>query len=268
MLTVFAVSDSTGETARRVLRSALVQFEDAEVDIQLRGGVRSAKKIREVVREAEGKDALILHTLVSDFLRQVMLSESRSHGVDAMDLMGPLLDRLTQHLRATPQEKPGLFRQLMEARARQIEAVDFAFHHDDGQRADDLEHAEIVLVGVSRTKKTPTALYLAYQGWFVANIPIVPGIPLPEELEAVPSERIFCLAMSPRRLMELRQVRANYLSIPDDDYADMESIREELRHCQQLCGRYEWQHLDVTGKSVEEMAHEIVLLLRSGLGEG
>jgi regulator of PEP synthase PpsR (kinase-PPPase family) len=266
MLTVFAVSDSTGETARRVIRSALVQFEDAEVDVQLRGEIRSAKKIREVVREAVGQNSLILHTLVSDYLRQVMLSESRTHGVDAMDLMGPLLDRLTQHLKATPQEKPGLFRQLTEARTRQIEAVDFAFRHDDGQRAEELEHAEIVLVGVSRTKKTPTALYLAYQGWFVANVPIVPGISLPEGLDVVPPERIFCLAMSPRRLMELRQVRANYLSIPDDAYANMESIREELRYCQQLCGQNDWQHLDVTGKSVEEMSHEIVLLLRSGLG--
>lgn len=267
MLTVFAVSDSTGQTAQRVIRSALVQFEDAEVDVQLRGGVRSAKKIREVVREAVGKNSLILHTLVSDYLRQVMLSESRHHGVDAMDLMGPLLDRLTHHLQASPQEKPGLFRQLMEARTRQIEAVDFAFHHDDGQRADELEHAEIVLVGVSRTKKTPTALYLAYQGWFVANVPIVPGIPLPEGLKRVPPKHIFCLAMSPRRLMELRQVRASYLSIPDDDYANMESIREELRYCQQLCGQHDWQHLDVTGKSVEEMSHEIVLLLRTGTGE-
>jgi regulator of PEP synthase PpsR (kinase-PPPase family) len=262
-LNVFAVSDSTGETAQRVIRAALVQFEDVPVTVHLRGKVRTPKQVRTVVREAVGQDSLILHTLVSDDLRRVMLSESRAHGVDAMDLMGPLLDRLTHHLQVSPQEKPGLFQQLSEARTRQIEAVDFAFRHDDGQRTEELEKAEVVLVGVSRTMKTPTALYLAYQGWFAANVPIIPGIPLPEALLKIPSSRTFCMAMSPRRLMELRQVRANYLSITDHAYAELENIREELRECQQLCGKHEWQHIDVTGKSVEETAQEIVLLLRA-----
>ncbi len=216
MLTIFVVSDATGETAERVVRSALVQFEEAPVKVLRRGHVGTPKQLRAVVQEAAAHDSLILHTLVSDELRHLILAESRSHGVDAMDLMGPVLDRLATHLRLTPQEKPGLFKQLFEARSRQIEAVEFAFRHDDGQQADELSRAEVVLVGISRTMKTPTTLYLGYQGWFVGNVPIVPEIPLPPALLSLPSERVICLVMNPRRLLELRRVRADYLGIPSE----------------------------------------------------
>jgi regulator of PEP synthase PpsR (kinase-PPPase family) len=164
MLMIFVVSDATGETAERMVRSALVQFEGAPARVIRRGDVRTPEKLRAVVQEAAGHRSLILHTLVSNELRRLMLPECRSHGVDAMDLMGPMLERLATHLRLTPQEKPGLFKQLVEARSRQVEAVEFAFRHDDGQRADELGRAEVVLVGVSRTMKTPTTVYLGYQG--------------------------------------------------------------------------------------------------------
>jgi len=164
MLTIFVVSDATGETAERVVRSALVQFEEAPVRVIRRGQVRTATQLRAVVQEATGHDSIILHTLVSNELRRLMLAECRSQGVDAMDLMGPVLDRLATHLGLTPEEEPGLFKQLVEARSRQIEAVEFAFRHDDGQHPDELSRAEVVLVGISRTMKTPTTVYLGYQG--------------------------------------------------------------------------------------------------------
>ena len=187
MLTVYVVSDGTGGTAERMARSALIQFENAPVNLVRRPNVRSAKKLRVVVEEAAAGESLILHTLVSDELRRLMVSETRLHGVDSLDMMGPILDRLARHLKLTPQEKPGLFQQLVEARTREIEAVAFAFRHDDGQNAGDLERAEVVLVGISRTMKTPTMLYLAYRGWFAANVPLVPGIAPPKSLLAVPA---------------------------------------------------------------------------------
>ncbi len=261
MLRIYVVSDATGETAERMVRSALVQFAEAPANVIRRGHVRTPEQLRAVVEEAIGYDSLILHTLVSNELRHAMLTECRSHGVDAMDLMGPMLDRLATHLRLTPQEEPGLFKQLVEAKSRQVEAVEFAFRHDDGQYPDELSHAEVVLVGVSRTMKTPTMLYLAYQGWFAANVPIIPEIPLPSTVLSLPSERVICLAMESNRLAQLRRVRADALAIPSKSYVSLTHVQKELRHSHRLCGIHGWRQVDVTGKSVEEVAREIVALL-------
>jgi [pyruvate, water dikinase]-phosphate phosphotransferase / [pyruvate, water dikinase] kinase len=264
LLTIYVVSDATGETAERVVRSGLTQFEGAETTettILRRGGVRTREQIAQVVAEAAGKPSLILHTLVSDDLRRSILAEARRHGVDSMDLMGPLLDRLATHLHRSPREMPGLFRQLGEVRLREVEAVEFAFHHDDGQRAEDLGRAEVVLVGASRTMKTPTMLYLAYRGWFAANVPLVPEIPLPPPLLAVPASRVFCLMQTANRLLELRHTRASYLDLPDEGYATLASVQRDLRYSQRLAREFGWHTVDATGKSVEELAQEIVTLL-------
>ena len=178
-----------------------------------------------------------------------------------MDLMGPILDRLAMHLHLTPREMPGLFKQLGEVRQREIEAVEFAFRHDDGQRVEDLAHAEVVLVGASRTMKTPTTLYLAYRGWFAANVPLVPEIPVPATLLSFPASRVFCLLLTPNRLLELRHARASYLEMPNEGYATLAAVRRDLRHSQQLAREYGWHTIDATGKSVEEIAQEIVTLL-------
>jgi len=262
MLTILVVSDATGETAERVARSALVQFGDAPVSVARRGGVRTPEQVEDVIAEAAGQNSMIIHTMVSNELRQKLLHEARLHGVDAMDLMGPVLDRLATHLHLTPQEEPGLFSQLTEAQSRRIEAVEFAFCHDDGQRPDELGQAEIVLVGVSRTMKTPTMLYLAYQGWFAANVPIVPGIPLPQTLLTLPRERVFELNMSAGRLVELRRARASHLGVPATTYASLPEIRAELLYSRKLAVERDWRGIDVTAKSVEEVSREVLLLGR------
>lgn len=259
---LFVVSDATGETGERVLRSALVQFPASDCRIVRYGGVRSPERVREVVKEAQHQRATVLHTLVSHELRSVMLDECRRRGVDAMDLMGPVLDRLTVALEREPREQPGLYAQLQEARVRTIEAVDFAFRHDDGQHARDLDRAEIVLVGVSRTMKTPLCLYLAHRGWFAANVPIVPGLPMPAILDALPSDRVYGLTMRPARLLEYRRTRAQYLHLPATEYADLPGIRAELHAAEELCRVRGWHLVDVTGKSVEEVAREVLDLLR------
>ncbi len=263
MLTVFIVSDATGETAERVVRAALVQFEDAAVNVVRRTLIRTPRQVRGVVEEAAQCDCILLHTLVSDKLRRVMIEQCRLRGVDSLDMMGPLLERLATHLKLTPQEKPGLFRQLVEARSREIEAVDFAFRHDDGQNSEDLHRAEVVLVGISRTMKTPAMLYLAYRGWFAANVPIIREITLPPALLSLPPQRVFCLLMAPHRLLELRRVRAENDGIPAEPYASLEHIRKEVHHAQDECRRRRWRSIDVTGKSVEEVGREIIALLPS-----
>jgi regulator of PEP synthase PpsR (kinase-PPPase family) len=261
MLTIYVVSDATGETVEQVARAALVQFPDAKVRLVRRGHVRTEEQVRAVVEEAAGADSIILHTLVSDELRRLMLAQSRLRGVDSLDGIGPVLERITTHLRVTPQEKPGLMKQLREARSREIDAVAFAFHHDDGQNAEELDRAEAVLVGVSRTMKTPTMLYLAYRGWFAANVPIVLEVEPPAALLSVPSQRVFCLLMNASHLGELRRVRAGGESIPPEPYASGEYIRKELFHCRELCAKHGWRTIDATGKSVEEVSREIITLL-------
>lgn len=261
MLTILVISDGTGETAERVVRSALTQFTGTEVKVIRRGEIRTPEQVQAVITEAAGRNALVVHTLVSNELRSRLLAEARLHHVDAMDIMGPLLDRLGSRLGLSPLEKPGLFTQLTEVQARQIEAVEFAFRHDDGQRPQDLPRADLVLVGVSRTMKTPLTLYLAYRGWFVANVPLVPELTLPPALLHLPPERVFGLTMSPTRLAELRRARARYLTIPEGDYASLAQIREELRYAHALCAERGWHLIDVTGKSVEEVAGEILALV-------
>ncbi len=258
---IHVISDATGETAERVVRAAVVQFEGAAVSVVRRRNVRTPEQVRAAVAEANPRDSIVVHSLVSDKLRRLMLEECRLRGVDSLDMLGPLLDRLALHLGLSPQEKPGLLEQLQEAKSRAIEAVEFAFRHDDGQNADDLERAEIVLVGVSRTMKTPTMLYLAYRGWFVANVPLVPGLPLPPALAAFPAGRVVCLLTTPERLSDLRRVRAKLEGIPVESYATPEVVRDEIRHARQECSAHGWRTVDVTAKSVEEVGREIVALV-------
>jgi len=261
---LFVVSDATGETGERVLRAALVQFPGVDITIERFGGVRERDRMQEVVSLARERRATILHSLVSHDLRRQMLSECRRQGVEAMDLMGPVLDRLTESFRTRPQEQPGMIEQLREARARVIEAVDFAFRHDDGQNARDYHRAQIVLLGVSRTMKTPLCLYLANRGWFAANVPVVPGGRLPSELDEIPARRIFGLTMRPVRLLELRTERARHLKMRGGLYADLPGIRVELREAERLFRERGWNIVDVTGKSIEEVARSMIDLRELG----
>ncbi len=261
MPTLFIVSDATGGTAERAVQAALVQFSDADVQIERRPKVRTPERVRQVVEEAAAQPALILHTLVSDDLRKTMLEETRRCHVEALDMLGPLLDRLAALLKLTPQEMPGLFQERLEARSREIEAVDFAFRHDDGRNIEDLDKAEVVLVGVSRSMKTPTMLYLGYRGWFAANVPLIPELDPPGTLLRVPSEKVFCLIMKAERLAELRRVRAEREGIPVESYASFAQAHKEIQLARRLCTANRWRRIDVTNKSVEEAGREIIGLL-------
>jgi [pyruvate, water dikinase]-phosphate phosphotransferase / [pyruvate, water dikinase] kinase len=263
--TIYAVSDATGATAESVALAALVQFRSPQVAVQRRGQVRTIRQVRAVVEQAAQSDgALILYTLVSAELRRAMIAAARRHGVEAVDLLGPVLGRLMGRLQQEPLRRPGAFKHLVRAHPREIEAVEFAVRHDDGRLPEGLDEAEIALVGVSRTMKTPTTLYLAYRGWLVANVPIHPDLPLPQALLALPPERVFCLLMAPARLQEIRASRAKAMNMPLEPYASLEHIRRELLHTEQLSLDHGWRQIDVSGKSVEEVAREIVHLHEPG----
>lgn len=272
MYEIFAVSDGTGQTAEGVVRAALTQFDNSLVRIRRIGGVRTPAQVRAVVQEAAQAGGFIVHTLVSEEMRHVMLTQGRAADVTTIDLMGPLLARLSELLATQPRAQPGLFQPFDSAYLQRIDAIDFTVRHDDGRNIDDLERAEIVLVGVSRTSKTPLSIYLAYRGWRVANIPIVLGVEPPAKLFELPRRRVVGLIIKPERLSELRKARLEHIGTPLRGYADLEYIQEEARYAYQIYARRpDWPLVDVTSKPIEETASEVVSLIsRSGeeLGEG
>ena len=258
---VLVVSDGTGGTASRALEAALTQFEGILVAIEVRSSVNSEEQIHDVVHEAAELEAIIVHTFVSNEFRRKILQLARHHNVPTVDLLGPLLDRLSERLAVVPSEKPGLFRQLNEDYFRRIETMDFAVKHDDGCRIDELHRAEIVLVGVSRTFKTPVSIYLAFKGWLVANVPVIAGIEPPSELFALPPSNVFGLTMHASRLALLRTARVEYLKYSVPDYSDLDFVREDLMHALRIFRRSPgWSVINVGGKPVEEIASEIVML--------
>ena len=175
--------------------------------------------------------------------------------------MGGLLGRLSEEFSVTPTEKPGLFGQLNKVYFRRIETMEFAFHHDDGQRISELKKAEIVLLGVSRTFKTPISIYLAFKGWFVANVPIVMGQEMPPIVNKLLASHVFCLDTNARALTELRRARQNYLGGAVGDYDDIEYVRMELMYARKIfSGHPGWAIINVTNKPIEEIASEILTL--------
>jgi len=261
LISIFIVSDATGGTALHMVLSALAQFGETGAEIIKRMHVNTPQRLISVVKEAAQEKSIIVHTIVSSYLRQLMLQQSRLAGIDAMDLMGPVLDRLSAHLHRPPIEEPGLYKHLAEGETREIAAVEFAFRHDDGRKPEDLPSAEIVLVGISRSMKTPISLYLSFHGWFTANIPLILEVEPPSGLFSVPSGKVFCLIMAESRLLELRQTRASANNLPQGNYVSPEYIQREILYSRRLCRDHGWQLIDTTGKSVEEAAREILVLV-------
>jgi regulator of PEP synthase PpsR (kinase-PPPase family) len=256
---IYVVSDGTGRTAERALSAALVQFPRAEVEIIVRPKLRTKKRAREIVAEAAEAGGFIVHTIVTDAVRDALVNSGREKNVETIDLMGPLIARLTETLATTPSEKPGLFTQLNKSYFRRIESMEFAIRHDDGQRIEDLRKAEIVLLGVSRTFKTPVSVYLAFKGWFVANVPIILQHEPPAILSRLPPDRVFCFDTNARQLAELRRARHDYLKGAAGEYADQEYVRIELMDARKYYyGHPGWTIINVTNKPIEEIATEVI----------
>jgi regulator of PEP synthase PpsR (kinase-PPPase family) len=263
---IVVASDGTGQTAEAVVRAALVQFRGAEVQIHLRPHTRTAEEVREAVRAASRVGGLVVHTLVSQEMRSLMLTEARAQRVPSIDLLGPLLLRLEGLLALQPLAKPGLFRDADAEYRRRFDVMDFTVRHDDGQAPEGLIHADLILVGVSRTSKTPLCMFLAWRGLRAANVPIVHGLPLPEELSRVADRKIVGLTIKPERLLELRRSRLQQMETPPKfPYADGRQIWSELEYARELCVGAGWAIVDVTDKSIEEVAAEVLVV--AGLEE-
>jgi regulator of PEP synthase PpsR (kinase-PPPase family) len=260
---IFVVSDGTGRTAEQTLKAALTQFAETAVKLVRRSEVRTEKQVLEIVKEAAQVDGFIVHTVVSDALREAIVRTGRLHNVETIDLMGPLLAQLSHQFAHSPSGKPGLFGELNKEYFQRIEAMEFALRHDDGQRVDELPKAEIVLVGVSRTFKTPLSIYLSFKGWFVANVPIILEITPPSILFELPPGRVFGLTTDARRLAALRRARHEHLGGAAREYANLDFVRRELIFVQRVfSSQPQWPIINVTNKPIEEIASEILAIIR------
>jgi regulator of PEP synthase PpsR (kinase-PPPase family) len=258
---IFILSDATGRTAELVVRAALVQFQGADVRLRTVTHVRTPEDVRAAVGAAAEAGGMIVHTLVLGELRTLILTEGRARNVPTIDLLGPLLLRLEELLELSPVRQPGLFHQLDEEYRRRFEVMEFTVRHDDGQNPQDLPQADILLVGVSRSSKTPLSMFLAWRGYRVANVPIVQGLPVPEELARVDPRKVIGLTIAPDRLLELRRSRLQQMETPPKfSYADPREILAELEYAKGVCGRLGFVTVDVTDKSIEEVASEILIL--------
>jgi len=263
MPNIFVISDGTGRTATQILEAALTQFDQIKPNIRIRAQIRSKKQIIDTIAQARKANAFVVHTVVSRRLREFILHEGRLHSVETIDLMGPLLAQLSDNFANNPSEEPGLFYQLNKSYFQRIEAMEFAFRHDDGRRIHELNKAEIVLVGVSRTFKTPLSMYLAFKGWLVANVPIILDQQLPPILDSISSCPVIGLITDPKSLVKIRHSRHSHLGGVTKDYVDLDTVKRELMHARKIFGKHpDWSVIKVTNKPIEEIAHEILEILR------
>jgi regulator of PEP synthase PpsR (kinase-PPPase family) len=260
---IYLLSDATGETAEKMVMAALTQFRDRPARLKRINNVRSKNQVYEALDEALAERALVVYTIVNRDLAQLIHDECDGLGLISIDLLTPLLLKLAHAFGRSPKEIPGLLHGVDEAYFRRIEAVEFTVKHDDGQEPRKLHEADIVLVGISRTSKTPLSIYLAHRGWKVANVPLVKGIEPPSELFEVDPKRIAALIIDPQRLVEVRMARLRNLGQdPKAAYADYEQIEEELHFARRFYRQHPWVVIDVSCKAVEEAANEVLVKLK------
>ena len=268
-LTIFVLSDGTGETADQMIKAALVQYVRDGLKIVRYKNVRTESQVASIFEEAHQLRALLVYTVVSDNLRTFIRKLSEQSGVPSVDLLGPLMERLSTFLTKDPHSQPGLFHQVNEYYFRRIEAIEFTVKHDDGRYAENLRDADLILVGLSRTSKTPLSVYLSYKGWKVANVPVVKGIPLPEKLFGTDQRKIIGLIIDPQTLVSIRRERLLKMGEdPTGEYASLEHVVEEIEYCKEIFRKNRrWPVFDVTGKALEETATEIEKAIRVAIPE-
>lgn len=256
---IYVVSDSVGETAELVTKAAISQFNGSNIVLKRYPYVEDLRHIDEVISLAVFDKGMIVFTLVKPEMRQHMITKSTEQGIYACDLMGPLLEKIEEIFDKKPLFEPGLVRKLDEEYFRKVEAIEFAVKYDDGRDPRGILRADIVLLGVSRTSKTPLSQYLAHQSLKVANVPLVPEVDPPEELYLVPKEKIFGLKISPEKLNNIRKERLKTLGLSDSaKYATIDRINEELEHFDKITQKLNCHVIDVTNKAVEETANIVL----------
>ncbi|MGM8213533.1 pyruvate, water dikinase regulatory protein [Virgibacillus sp. W0430] len=260
---VFIISDSVGETAELVIKAGLSQFNNGEFKIQRIPYVDDKTTIDESLQLIKEKKGMVGFTLVDPDLRNYLNKQAKSMDIEAIDIMGPMLISMEEVFKMKPRLEPGLVHKLDEDYFKRIEAIEFAVRYDDGRDPRGISRADIVLIGVSRTSKTPLSQYLAHKRIKVANVPLVPEVDPPGELFDLDPEKCIGLRISPEKLNDIRKERLKALGLGDHaTYANMQRIQEELNYFNTIVSKIGCEVVDVSNKAVEETANIILKMLR------
>ncbi|MGA2314029.1 MAG: pyruvate, water dikinase regulatory protein [Xanthobacteraceae bacterium] len=257
------VSDSTGETLITVARAAAAQYTKVIPVEHVHPLVRTPKQLDRILVEIEEMPGIVLYTLLQGNLVDRLEQKCRDLGLPCLSVLGPVLHLFQSYLGAESTHKVGAQHTLNAEYFRRIDALNYTMMHDDGQQADDLEEADVLLIGVSRTSKTPTSIYLANRGVKTANVPLVSGVPLPPDLERLQRPLVVGLYATPERIVQIRKNRLLGLKAyrDDDKYIDPQSVAEEVAVSRRLCAKHNWPLIDVSRRSIEETAAAVLALL-------
>jgi [pyruvate, water dikinase]-phosphate phosphotransferase / [pyruvate, water dikinase] kinase len=257
------ISDSTGETLITVARAASAQYSNASPVEHVYPAVRTNKQLDRVLTEIEESPGVVLYTLLDQTLISRLEDKCRDLGLPCLSILGPVLRLFQAYLGSESTDQVGAQHILNAEYFKRIDALNYTMLHDDGQHADELEEADVVLLGVSRTSKTPTSIYLANRGIKAANVPLVLGVPVPPQLESIRHPLVIGLFASPERIVQMRENRLLGLRqrLANDQYVDRQAVAEEIAFSRRLCGRHNWPLIDVTRRSIEETAAAIMALL-------
>lgn len=265
---VYILSDGTGETASAMTRAALVQYPTQDLQIVRCKNVRTEDQIEALIDEVFQKKGILVHTLASRSLREKVREFGAEKGVATVDLLGPLLQELDGYFHVENADTTaGLLRTTDERYFKRIEAIEFTVKHDDGKIASGLDQADIVLVGISRTSKTPLSIFLSHKGWKVANVPLVLNSPVPEELFQIDERRVVGLMIDADSLFRIRRKRLEkFGQDPGGEYASMAHIQKEIDYANDLFRKNrKWPVFNVTDRALEETAAEIIRIVANRL---
>ena len=262
LVKVFLLTGGTGRTCEQVLNAALAQFEGADVEPISRPGIRTIRAAQKAVREAAEAGAVIFHSVVEPKVRKVLVEQIKKRRIPTVDVLGPVLTLLDDQLEESPRRQPGLSYQLQREQFDRIDAVDFTLEHDDGSGLSDLHRADVVIVGVSRVSKSVTCFYLSYRGIRAANVPLIAGHEPPVQLLEMDPNKVIGLTMNPNRLQSVREARIEAMGHgPFDTYGDRREIAAELRAANTLYAKRRWRSIDVSYRSTEEVAREVLAMI-------
>ncbi|MEH2511444.1 regulator of PEP synthase PpsR (kinase-PPPase family) [Nitrobacteraceae bacterium AZCC 1564] len=257
------ISDSTGETLITVARAVAAQYSNVSPVEHVYPLIRSQKQLDRVLAEIEEAPGIVLFTLLEKDLVERLEAKCQEINIPSLSIIGPVMQLFQAYLGTETSRRVGAQHTLNAEYFKRIDALNYSMMHDDGQHVEGLEEADVVLVGVSRTSKTPTSIYLANRGVRAANVPLVPGIPIPHQLETLKKPLVVSLHATPERLIQIRQNRLLGIGAKtgDDSYVDRQSVTEEVAFSRKLSAKYDWPLLDVTRRSIEETAAAIMKLL-------
>jgi [pyruvate, water dikinase]-phosphate phosphotransferase / [pyruvate, water dikinase] kinase len=257
------VSDATGETLITIARAAAAQYATVAPIEHIYPLVRTQKQLDRVISEIEAAPGIVLYTMLDSELAKRLEANCREFSLPCMSILDPVLSLFHSYLGAESTKRVGAQHTLNAEYFKRIDALNYTMLHDDGQYTDDLEHADVVLTGVSRTSKTPTSIYLANRGVKTANVPLVPNMPVPVQLEQLTAPLVVGLYASPERIVQIRQNRLLGLKAQQDDslYVDRQAVAEEVAFSRRLCAKHNWPSIDVTRRSIEETAAAVMALL-------